>query len=133
MQSTLIRNRKKAAQLLAFDGLLWGTCRFTDIDCSLDWQRKTFVFVEIKTEGVMLPAGQKYHLEALVRAIKAGGKEAYAVVATHETPLESDVHVAECRTDRIFNGKLWEIVSTNERLHATLDGLYEKHLAEHKK
>jgi hypothetical protein len=130
MQSRLIKNREKASQLLAFDGLQWGRCRCTDIDMSLDWQGKTFVFVEIKTEGVLLTVGQRIHLESIVKAIKAGGKEAYAVVACHQTKLAHDVHVAQCRTDRVFNGNTWEIVDTNERLSATLDELYTEHLNE---
>jgi hypothetical protein len=130
MQSKLIRNRDKAAQLLAFDGLQWGRCRCTDIDLSLDWQGNTFVFVEIKTEGTPLTVGQRIHLEGIVKAIKAGGKEAYAIVACHQTKLAHDVHVAQCRTDKIYNGKDWIKVDTNERLSVTVDGLYQEHLAE---
>jgi hypothetical protein len=128
MQSQLIRNRTKAAQLLAFDGLSWGKCRCTDIDVSLDWQGKTFVFVEIKTEGAPLTAGQKFHLQGLVKAIRAGGKEAYAILATHQTPSTDDVHVAQCRVDRVFNGNNWEPQYTNTRLSAILDELYSEHL-----
>jgi hypothetical protein len=130
MQSKLIRNRDKAAQLLAFDGMTYGRCRPTDIDASMDWQQRTFIFVEIKTEGVALTVGQRIHLEGLVKAIKAGGKEAYAILACHQTRTKDDVHVAICRTDRVFNGNTWDIVDTNERLFVTLDGLYQEHLNE---
>jgi hypothetical protein len=130
MQSRLIRNRDKAAQLLAFDGLQWGKCRCTDIDMSLDWQGRTFIFTELKTEGMPLTVGQKIHLEGLVKAIKAGGKEAYAILACHQTATKDDVHVAQCRTDRVYNGYEWQKVYTNERLHVTLDALYDEHQLE---
>jgi hypothetical protein len=133
MHSRLIKNREKAAQLLAFDGLQWGRCSCTDIDMSLDWQGKTFVFVEVKTEGVPLTVGQRIHLEGLVKGLKRGGKEAYAIVACHQTKLSQDVHVAQCRTDRVYNGNTWELVSTNERLSVTIDGLYNEHLTEHQR
>ena len=130
MKSKLINNRPKAQQILAFDGLQWGKCRCTDIDMSLDWQSRTFVFVEVKTEGSPLTRGQQYHLQGLVNAIKAGGKEAYAIVATHQTKLSEDVHVAQCRTHSVYNGDKWELIDTNERLSATIDGLYNEHIAE---
>ncbi len=130
MQSKLINNREKAQQILAFDGLQWGACRCTDIDLSLDWQGKTFVFVEIKTEGSPLTAGQKYHLQGLVKAIKAGGKEAYAIVATHNTHVSEDIHAAQCDTKMIFSGNNWELCGTGEKLCDTLNFLYEQHLTE---
>ena len=128
MQSKLIRNRAKAAQILAFDGLQWGKCRCTDIDMSLDWQGKTFVFIEIKTEGVPLTLGQRIHLTGLVDGLRKGGKEAYAIVACHVTPTTEDVHVAQCRTDSIYSGINWERVDTSEKLCVTLDRLYDEHL-----
>ena len=128
MESKIIKNRVKAAQLLAFDGLTYGKCKCTDIDLSMDWQGKTFVFCEVKTEGVHLTRGQQYHLEGLVKGLRKGGKEAYAIVAKHQTPAKQDVHVAQCRTHSVYNGNNWEIVDTNERLSVTLDELYNEHL-----
>jgi hypothetical protein len=131
MQSKLIQNRSKARQILAFDGLQWGKCRCTDIDLSVDWQGKTFIFCEIKTEGSPLTMGQKYHLEGLVKAIRAGGKTAYAIVACHQTKASDDVHVAEARVDRVYDGNTWEKVDTNERLSSKLNELYNDHIEEY--
>ena len=131
MQSKMITNRAKAQQILAFDGLRFGKCSCTDIDVSMDWQGKTFVFVEIKTEGAPLTRGQQYHLQGLVKGLRAGGKTAYAIVAKHQTPTKHDVHVAECRTHSVYNGNNWELIPTNERLSVTLDGLYAEHIEEY--
>lgn len=121
-------NRARAAQLIDFAGLSWGKCGCTDIDLSLDWQGRTFVFVEIKTEGAPLPAGQRYHLEGLVRAIRAGGKVAWAIVAHHQTSAHEDILAAQCRTSKIYDGESWLTVDTNERLSDTIDILYRVHL-----
>jgi hypothetical protein len=133
MKSKLINNRAKAQQILAFDDLKFGLCRPTDIDLSMDWQQKTFVFVEIKTEGALLTKGQQIHLEGLVKAIRAGGKAAYAIVACHQTPTKDDIHAAECRTAWMYSGEKWTELDTNERLSDTLDILYSEHLKEHNK
>lgn len=128
MQSKLIGNRAKARQLLAFDGLKFGLCRPTDIDLSMDWQCKTFVFVEIKSEGTPLTVGQRIHLSGLCDAIRAGGREAYAIVARHATPVGQDVLCSGCRTSAVYQENKWVEVDTNERLSVTLDILYIEHL-----
>ncbi len=128
MQSKLINNRMKARQILAFDGLQWGRCRPTDLDFSMDWQQRTYIFCEVKTEGSPLTIGQRIHLEGLVDAIRAGGRVAYAIVACHTTPDSfEDVLVAECRTDKIYGGDKWDIVDTQETLSATIDSMFEEH------
>lgn len=104
-QSTLINNRDKAKQLLAFDGMKYGLCRPTDIDISMDFQQKCFVFVELKTLGAPLTTGQKVHLQGLVDAIVAGGKQATAILAHHSTPeCEHDVHCAESVVHSVYTG-----------------------------
>ena len=128
MQSKLIYNRARASQLLAFDGLQWDKCRCTDLDVSLDWQGRTFIFVEIKTDGTSITLGQKYHLEALVKAIRAGGKVAYAITAYHNTDVTEDVLVADCRTGKVYDGIVWHPTDTTERLCETINGLYDEHL-----
>jgi len=125
-------NRARAAQLIDFEGLKWDKCGCTDIDLSLDWQGRTFIFVEIKTEGTMLTLGQKYHLQALVRAIRAGGRVAFAILAHHNTVVTEDVYAAQCRTAKVFDGIKWNIVDTNEQLSATIDIMYQEHQREDK-
>jgi hypothetical protein len=108
MRSELIHNRARASQLLAFDGMQYGRCRPTDIDVAMDWQGKFFVFVELKSKGKGLSVGQRLHLTALVDAIVAGGRQAVAILAEHDTPdTETDVHVAQSTVVKMYDGVQW--------------------------
>ena len=121
-------NRRRAKQLIDFEGLCWGKLRPTDIDLSIDWQGKTFVFVEIKGKYQDLTVGQRIHLEALVKAIRAGGKLAFACVAKHDTKVTEDVVAAKCYAVRVFDGVAWE--DSPRDLGGTLDLLYQLHKQE---
>lgn len=124
-ESTLINNREKAKQILAFDGLQYGLCRPTDIDLSMDFKKECFIFGELKSTGSTLTVGQRIHLEGLVDAIRAGGKLAYAFVAHHDTPdCEEDVHVAEAIVAVHYDGEnKWKRISlgVNEYIQAVYD------------
>ena len=123
-ESGLINNRARAAQLMAFDGMQYGKCRPTDIDLSMDWQGKYFVFTELKGVGVPLTLGQKIHLTGLVDAIEAGGRQAVAILAHHDTPkCEHDVHVAESMVHSIYTGGSWEKIF-NKKLDTLLHELH---------
>jgi len=91
IMTSKIHNRARIRQIIDFDGLEWGKLRPTDIDLSIDWQGKTFVFVELKSAGTALTLGQRIHLEGLVKAIRAGGRLAWAVFAHHDTDVSEDV------------------------------------------
>lgn len=127
------KNRARAAQLIDFQGLQWGKLRPTDIDLSIDWGGKTFVFVEVKGINQGLTVGQRIHLEGLVKAIRAGGKSAHAVLAKHSTRAADDIQAADCLSTSIFSGNNWETVDTNERLSFTLNSLYDTHIEEYGK
>ena len=127
------KNRARAAQLIDFQGLAWGRLRPTDIDLSIDWGGKTFVFVEVKGINQGLTVGQRIHLEGLVKAIRAGGRTAWAVVAKHSTRANEDVIAADCLSTSIFDGNNWNTVDTNERLSCTLNSLNDLHLEEYPK
>ena len=129
MISGLIRNRKKAKQILAFDGMTYGKCRPTDIDMSMDWQGKTFVFVEMKGREAPLTMGQRIHLEGLCKAIRAGDRHAYAILAVHdEADTEQDVEVSLCEPLRIYDGKEWALCGGVLSLHSAIQQLYSEHL-----
>lgn len=131
MQSELINNRERAAQLLAFDGMQYGKCRPTDIDLSMDWQGRYFVFVELKGARKGLTQGQRFHLQALVRAIRAGGKQAIAILANHNTPdTEHDVHVGESTVRMFFDGgPRWVEVKDEITLDLFLQREYDGYMA----
>ena len=109
MKSKLIQNRRRAKQLAAFDDLEWGKCRPTDIDFSMDIRKGLFVFGEMKGLNLPLTTGQRIHLEGLVQAIKAGGKDAVAFLAHHNTPdPDEDVEVSRAIVDKYFDGNVWQ-------------------------
>lgn len=108
MKSKLIKNRERAKQLLAFDGMQYGKCRPTDIDMAVDFKGKVFIFCELKGAALPLTIGQRVHLEGLVKGLTAGGRVAYACLASHDTPrTEDDVSVAEATVVTVFDGKKW--------------------------
>lgn len=123
-------NRTRAAQLIDFEGLSWGKLRPTDIDLSIDWQGKTFVFVELKSGHAALTVGQRIHLEGLVKAIMRGGKTAYAIYAQHDTPTTEDVMAKDAVVNSIFNGMSWCREDTGSNLYDILNKMYETHTEE---
>ena len=128
-QSTIVKNRERAKQILAFDGMQYGKCRPTDIDVAMDWQGKTFVFVELKGAGAPLTLGQKIHLTSLVDAIVAGGRKAYAILAHHDTPnCSHDVHVAESSAHSIYSGgNGWTKLPEGVKLDILINKLHRQH------
>ena len=123
--STLITNRNRAKQLLSFDDMQYGRCRPTDIDLSMDFQGKAFVFGELKMNRVPLTLGQKLHLQALVNAILAGGKKAVAVLAWHDThDTDGDVHVAQAHVAEVYRGARWEMVREEITLDNFINSFY---------
>ena len=127
-QSTIINNRKRASQLLAFDHMQYGKCRPTDIDLSMDWQGKFFTFVELKGGTAPLTIGQKIHLMGLVDAIEAGGREAIAILAHHNTPdTDHDVHVAESIVHSVYQGGQWEKINIEIYLDTYITSLHDSY------
>lgn len=113
----MIRNKLYMSQIVDFEGMQYGRCRPTDIDLSIDFNRKVFVFVELKFKGTGLTVGQKIHLMALVDAIEAGGKKAYAILAEHETPSGESIMAGDSLPIMVYSQGRWEM--------ATIDTLHE--------
>jgi len=129
MQSKLIRNRERAAQLLAFDNMKYGKCRPTDIDLAIDWQGRTFAFVELKGKGCPLELGQKLHLQHLVNGLRAGGKVAYAIHAHHDTKnAKHDVMVADALVWSVYDGKKWNRELSPITVDEKLAEIHDLHL-----
>lgn len=125
-----IENRERMGQLLDFDGLEWGLCRCTDIDLSVDWQGRTFVFVEVKSGDAPLTKGQKIHLQGLVKGLRAGGKTAYAILARHHTPVGEDVIVKDCQIESLYDGYCWlQYPENGDTVETLMNKLYREHRA----
>ena len=131
MKSSLILNRHRAKQILGFDDLQFGKCRPTDIDMSMDFQGKVFVFGEIKGYGNGLTMGQKIHLQHMVDAIIAGGRKAVAFLALHyEANSEEDVMVATCEISMIYSGAgRWEYPDESTTVQDFIKRIHEEHTA----
>ena len=128
MRSDLIRNRDNAKQILAFDGLEYGKVRPTDIDVSIDFKQRLFIFGELKGTHANLTVGQRIHLEGLVKGLRAGGKDAVAFLAFHDTPdHEQDVHVAETYVASYFDGSQWKPPSKKQTVKEFIDVCREEH------
>jgi hypothetical protein len=90
---TAFRNKRRARQLIEFDGLRYGTKMPMDIDAFMDFGGKAFVFIEAKYGDAPLPLGQRLALERLCDAID-NGIESYVLVARHTAPSRVDVDLA---------------------------------------
>ena len=124
-------NRKRAAQLIDFAGLQWGKLRPTDIDLSLDWGGKTWVFVEVKGIRQGLTVGQRIHLQGLVKGLRAGGLTAYAILAKHDTKATEDIQAKDCIVYSIFDGHMWDEVCHNMPLDEVMNNLHDQHCEEY--
>ena len=117
-----IRNKALMSQIIDFKGMLYGRCRPTDIDLSIDFNKEVFIFVELKFAGNGLTTGQKIHLLGLVDAIEAGGREAYAFLATHEAGPDEDIQAATALPIMVYTKGRWEMCKINT-LHEAIDSV----------
>lgn len=126
-ESKLINNRERAKQLSAFDGMQYGLCRPTDIDVSLDFQQKCFVFVELKGGTAQLTKGQKIHLMGLVDAIVAGGRKGYAILANHDTKDPNhDIKVSHSVVRCIYDGNgPWSVEHSGKTLDIVINLIHD--------
>ena len=104
MQRGEIKNRKYAAQLRNFSGLVYGTngtITPTDIDGLIEYEDKCFVFIEAKYEGAELPYGQRLALERLVDSLD---KPSVLFIANHCSKDDIDM-AATWVTDYYYLGE----------------------------
>lgn len=100
----VIRNRRRARQILDFSGLQFGACTPGDVDGILDLDDgKAFVIIEIKHRGAPLPDGQRRGINALARALDEAGRFLLVVVAEHDVANAGvDVDASACRVREIY-------------------------------
>lgn len=100
---TLFNNKTHAKQLVSFEGLQFGALRPTDIDGFLDFGNKLFVIFELKYGDAKLPYGQDLAIRRLCDAVlrkpdtisERPPIECWALVASHNTPMEFDINAGE--------------------------------------
>jgi hypothetical protein len=125
------RNRENAKQLIDFGGLKYGLCSPSDVDLTIEWKGKTFVFVEVKRKGTPLTIGQRIYLENVVKAINAGGKHAVSLFVEHDgVPVEQDVMAKDTKVLAAYGSdEEWvDIKPQNCNLKDYLQKIYLHHL-----
>lgn len=118
----MIRNKEYMSQIVDFNGMVYGRCSPTDIDLSMDFQKKVFIFVELKFKGTGLTTGQKIHMMGLVEAIEDGGRRAYAILAEHDTPVGESIIAAEALPIMVYSRNRWEL-ARKDTLHELIESL----------
>ena len=125
-----IRNAEYAGQLIDYEGMTYGKCRPTDIDQSIDFQGKTFVFTELKYGSTPLTPGQKYHLQHLVKGLRRGGCVAYAVLCSHITPPSEQVVSRDASVIMYFDGNTWQRPDSDMTHHQFVQEVHDDHQQE---
>jgi hypothetical protein len=82
-----------------FSGLRYEKITPTDIDGFMDFQNKTFVFLELKYGESPLPFGQKLALERLCDACGNNGRTSIVLIIRYETKGQEAVDVAPLPVD----------------------------------
>ena len=71
----------------------WGSIPPTDVDGLIDFGNKLFVLFELKHTRARVPYGQRLAIERVVDAIQSDTKEAFGIIATHDS--DGDIVAAE--------------------------------------
>ncbi len=102
-----ITNRARAAQLIEFENMRYGTIMPTDIDALIDMKGQAWVAIEVKSGNAHLSLGQKIAFERLVKGLEAGGTPAILIVARHKTKVTADVDLAKCKVNSYYRNGEW--------------------------
>lgn len=105
-----IQHRRRAKQIINFDGLLYGNkITPTDIDGMMEWHNsKAYVLYEFKYGDTEMPYGQQLALEEMVKDFIHAGKKAIAIVCKHNiaNPQE-DIKAADTTVQKYYTGEKW--------------------------
>lgn len=110
IQRGILKNRERARQLHDYSGLRFHNMTPMNLDGSMDFGGKAFVFLEYKLRNAPLPMGEQIHLENLTDAIYRAGLPAIAILAIHvvdDPKLDIDGADAEAFRYRYREG--WRI------------------------
>lgn len=99
-----IRSRRRAKQLISFEGIEYGERLWpTDFDALIEWHDKAWLVFEVKVYDKDVPWGQKLALMRFVQdAHKAGKSAVAAVVEHHVLDPEQDVTLADCHVREVY-------------------------------
>lgn len=124
--------RERAKQLMSFEGMQWDSMTPTDIDGFLDYRGKYFVYMEGKVVGKDLLRGQELALENATQSHVKAGHKAIAIVFEHNTPVEQDVIVKNCRVVRYYFKNEWQETQQPRTVKELIDLFLDLCIAEDK-
>jgi hypothetical protein len=114
-----IRHLERYKQLIEFTGLQFERkITPTDIDASLDFEGREWVFVEYKSGDAQMPGGQRRHLEALCDNLNtcttADGRSisATAMLAVHNCPPSEVINGAQATVASYYWKRAWKAPET---------------------
>jgi len=124
---------ERAKQLMNYEGMEWESMTPTDIDGFLDYRGKYFVYMEGKVVGKDLLRGQELALENATKSHAKAGHKAIAIVFEHDTPVEQQVFVKNCRVVRYYlNNSEWRETQQPRKVKELIDLFFARCIAEEK-
>jgi hypothetical protein len=108
-----IAHKKRASQIISFDGLEKGNCSFTDLDGMCEIDNKYLIMTEAKLVGKEVPIAQRLLMERLTDWAPTAG---VSFIVEHDTNSDEEVRLVDClvREVRLSEGK-WEKFSQLKR------------------
>lgn len=103
---TNTRNQAYIDRTVCFDGIGKGNIYPTDIDGVIELRGKIFIFIELKYKDKEMPKGQRLAYEHIADEIRAGGKSAIVIQASHNTAGSGNIQAKDAKVKAVyFNGK----------------------------
>lgn len=104
MERGKIYNKTLYKQATDYSGLRYNKITPTDIDGSMDFETRAYVFFDLKREGGKLTLGQEIHYKGLVDNLRC---PAMFVEVENNTRSDETVYAADCPVIRYYRGKDW--------------------------
>jgi len=99
-------NIGKAKQLISFDGIQYDGASLSDIDFCMEFRNRIWVIGEVKSQGVIVPQGQKLFLQRFVNMARDGGKRAIAIVVEHNVwNWKETVQLRDCQVREYYTSE----------------------------
>ena len=106
MEGTRINNIKNMRQPLDFSGCSVGYGMYpTDIDALIEYKNSKYIIFEVKFRDYEVPCGQKLALQRMVDDFTKAGKQAIAIVCSHQVKdADKPIILAKCNVREIYYG-----------------------------
>ena len=103
-----VQFRRRARQIISFEGMQYGSGSPTDIDALIEWKGRAYILMEFKLRGAEVPKGQKLALVRMIDDLTRAGKLATLLICEHEVDdPEQDVIAREARVRQVYFSGVW--------------------------